>query len=260
MISDLALIRRATDPDLRSAKAVLPTLLSLDVEELVGEYRELRAAAPRRGADGYRYFIPRPGRPPQSDDARRREEWLAMALWNEAARLSVLGETVDVLMYSFPLYTTGGPTKMRGVDLVGHAFETGRFWVIELKVEARMGAGAKRPYGETPLRALYEALVYGAVVEANMAEIATEMREQGRDVEHSKPGLLIAAPDEYWETWRPNPRIGGWWTEFQRITVALSQRLGTPIAVVSLGPISQTPINGLPTLTGALDCRSVSYH
>lgn len=230
------------------------TLASLDADELVAEYQALREVAPRRGDGGYRYFVERTGRPPQTLKESRREEWLAMALANPQAQLALTGETVELLMYALPLYTSGGPKGIRGVDLVGYASETRRFWVVELKAAGTSG------YGETPLRALFETLIYGAVVESNMARIADELADQERRVDRLRPGLLIAAPDDYWERWQPNRRIGDWWSVYQAITTAVSEHLDTPLITVSLGQITYLlDIEGRPTVDGVIDCRPVEY-
>lgn len=230
------------------------TLGSLTADELVDEYLELREAAPRRGEDGFAYFVERTGQPPQDEKKNRREERLAMALANDQVSLTLGSESIEVLMYAFPLYTSGGPRRIRGVDLVGYAPNTRRFWVVELKVETNSG------YGETPLRALYEALIYGAVVEANMARIAEELESQGRKVEHPRPGLLITAPEQYWERWTPNKRIGDWWTPYCSITQALSDQLETPLETLSLGSVTyKVDANGMPRLDGLAECEPVKY-
>lgn len=248
------LLERAAAPEVARASMMVHTLEALEVNELVDEYLEMKEVAPRRGEDGFRYFVERSGRPAQDVDERRGEERLAMALVNDQASLSVAGENVEMIMYAFPLYTRGGPHGIRGIDLVGHADGPRRFWVVELKVAAKTG------YGETPLRALYEALVYGAVVEANQAVIASELSEQARRMEHLRPGLLIAAPDEYWERWAPNERIGDWWTHYCSIATALSKQLETPLETVSLGRIHyEIDAKGRPRIAGRLDGRPVDY-
>lgn len=248
------LIQRATDKLAKQASTMAATLGALDAGELVSEYHEVKETAPRRGQDGYRYFVARTGQPPQGDIETRREERLAMALANDEAAISVDGETIEMLTYAFPLYTTGGPKGIRAVDLVGHAPLTGRFWVVELKIAARSG------YGETPLRALYEALIYAAVVEANADHVASELKTMGRGVEHLRPGILVAAPTEYWQRWRPNPRIGDWWSPYSTITGLLAETLGTPVEIVDLGRVSfQIGPDGRPLLDGELNCKRVRY-
>lgn len=177
-----------------------------------------------------------------------------MALANDNVSVGVDGETVDVLMYAFPLYSSGGPRGIRAVDIVGHASETHRFWVVELKVAAKAG------YGETPLRALYEALIYGSVVEANMAHIAGELARFGRKSEYQRPGLLIAAPEEYWRRWTPNERIGNWWSPYRSTADALSEQLETPLEIVSLGRVNyKADGQALPRVDGVLECEPVKY-
>ena len=175
-----------------------------------------------------------------------------MALVNDGARVTVGNEAVDLVMYAFPLYAAGGIERIRGVDLVGHSAGARRFWVVELKVAARAG------YGESPLRALYEALIYGAVVESNMSYIRDELKEQSRQVEYDRPGLLIAAPGEYWGRWAPNKRIGDWWTPFAATTSQLAERLNTAVATISLGDITyRFDEQSFPHLVGEVVCAPV---
>jgi hypothetical protein len=248
------LIVRSKAPEIHRASKQTGLLSALDPDALVSEYHEMREQAPHRGLDGYRYFVERTGRPPQSDDERRGEERLSMALVNDGVSLPVGAETIDVLMYEFPLFTTGGKKGVRAVDLVGHAEGTNRFWVAELKVPRGSG------YGETPLRALYETLIYAAVVEANMEHIGAELEGLGRRVDFERPGLLVAAPEPYWRKWTPNPRIGNWWDLYRSVAEALGQRLETPLETVSLGEISyMITADRRPRVVGEVECRKVTY-
>lgn len=134
--------------------------------------------------------------------------------------------------------------------MVGYAAQTKRFWVGELKT--------KPP--ETPLRALLEALIYAAVVEANYEHIAQEMLERGWPTGSPRPGLLIAAPTRYWEAWRPNSRIGDWWSPYKSLTASLANRLERPVETVGLGPVShRTGADKWPHLDGEIGCQAVEY-
>lgn len=248
------LLLRASGPEARRRSQIAATLTSLDAGILVAEYNEMMLGAPRRGADGYQYFVPRVGGPPQRNDERRREERLAMALANDRVVIMAGGEAIAVIFYSFPLFSKGGAKGIRGVDLVGYAAATRRFWVIELKISAVQGRG------ETPLRALYETLVYGAVVESNSEHIGRELEAQGCPVDHPRPGLLVIAPSDYWQRWTPDDRIGDWWNPYRHITESLAQELGTPVETIDLGPIAyRIDPDGRPRMTGELDCQPVAY-
>jgi hypothetical protein len=257
------LLLRATAKGVKQASTMAATLRGLAVEELVAEYEEAMESAPRRSEDGHTYLRERSGRPPQTKDARRREARLAMALVNDETLLDVVGEAVDLWMYEFPLFTSGGPRGIRAVDVVGHAPEAARFWVVELKIEAKPHPThtSRQPQrGETPLRALYEALLYGAIVEANMAYIADELISLGREVKPMRPGLLVAAPTAYWERWKPNNRIGDWWTPYQSLMAGLSEQLQTSVEAVDLGRITYViDPDERPRLHGTLECQKVEY-
>jgi hypothetical protein len=210
--------------------------------------------APRRGLDGYKYFVARSGAPTSLTSTNRREEQLAMALVNDATALTIGDEIVALIMYAFPLYTRGGPKGIRGVDVVGHSLGTDRFWIIELKA-----AGTGR--GDSPLRALCEALTYAAVIEANHEHIAGELATQlDLRLPGTRPGVVVAAPTGYWERWKPNARTGDWWSEFRRLVDDLEAALSSPVAVLDLGDIDfETAADGRPYVTGSVATKSVSY-
>jgi hypothetical protein len=157
-------------------------------------------------------------------------------------------------MYAFPLYTRGGPKAIRGVDVVGHSFDTARFWVMELKASGR-------GRGDSPLRALCEALIYAAVIEANHEHIAAEMASDfNRDVAGVRSGLVIAAPSGYWQKWAPTRRTGDWWSMYRRVIDDLSAALVTPMSVVDLGQIDfGVADDGRPFVVGVVESQSVSY-
>lgn len=243
------LIQRARAPEISRRSLQAPILASLDAEDLIREYDEVREWAPRRGLDGHSYFLERT-KPPQSKDNRRGEQRLAMALARASATVTVGGESVDLLGYAFPLFTTGGKSLVSDVDLIGHSQSSNRLWAIELKARHK----------ETPVRALFEVLIYSAVIEANLSEIHAELESWERAIGATRPGMLIAAPSEYWDGWQATPRMGDWWGPYQEVTVALSHRLGAPLETVSLGQIwFENGEDGWPRLVGEFACAPVAY-
>ena len=179
-----------------------------------------------------------------------------MALANDQAVLALSEEQVDVLMYQFPLYTTGGPAGTRGIDLVGHSHQSGRIWVIEVKVMPKGGRG------QTPLRGLYEGLIYAAIVEANHQAIAAELGSAQflRTSATIRPGVIVAAPSNYWSKWKADGHTGDWWPMYAEVVGRISESLETPIEIIDLGDVWFSGVAGKPFyLTGEINPQNVRY-
>jgi hypothetical protein len=226
------LVVLAKSKQARNARHLAETLRSLDVADLLDQYEEVRELAPKRGADNKEFFLVRQDTPIDREPSpSMREDLLEMAMVNDSASLDVGGVQVDVLMRQFPLFSSGSRKGLKGVDLVGHGGD--RFWIIELKVPATKG------YGQTPLRALLECLIYCAIAEANARDVRRELHTRyNREHVFSRPGLVIAAPTGYWQKWTPNPVTGDWWSEYTRLLEGLSAALDTPLMAIDLGDVS----------------------
>ena len=250
------LIKAATRKEVGRPGRIAAYIAGLDLNEIVGSYHEMVDQAPRRGDDGFPYFKPRTGFPTSGRIGNRYEEYLCMALANDHAVIPIDAEQIDILMYQFPLYTKGGPRGMRGVDVVGHSHQQGRFWVIEAKVKSENGRG------QTPLRALYEGLIYAAIVEANHKKISEELASEQflRESVFPRPGIVVTAPSNYWRRWTADKRTGDWWPVYTELVSQLSDRLRTPIEVIDLGEVWFAGVAGEPFhLTGEVTVRKVWY-
>ena len=252
-IENSRLVRYAMSNEVAQATNMEEKLRSLHVPDLLDQYREARDIAPCRGRDGLEYFVARRRRGVTGASSSMREDRLEMALVGEPAVLDVWGDRIDVLMRQFPLFSSGSRRGLRAVDLVGHG--GGRFWLIELKVLASKG------YGQTPLRALLECLIYCAVIEANIEDIRNELATKyGRDHRFERPGVIIAAPSGYWCKWHPNGTTGEWWGEYTRLLDGLSSGLRTPMAVIDLGDVTYVVDHaGHPLLVGELTSVPVAF-
>jgi len=169
----------------------------LDPSDLVTAYHRLRESAPSRHASGIRYFVDHAGVTSSGGFSNRREEHLAVALWNAAQEGTPLtmpnDDSLRILDYQFPLKAARSDTGVGKVDLFGVVKDT-QSCVIELKIHPTGTA-----LGDTPLRAFLEALAYCAIVEANANDIASEVSANfGVDLAESCPTLIAMAPEEYW--------------------------------------------------------------
>lgn len=238
----------------RNSRHFAETLRLLDVADLLDQYEEVRELAPKRGADNKEFFLVREDTPiDRKPSLGMREDLLEMAMVNDSASLDVGGVQIDVLMRQFPLFSSGSRKGLRGVDLVGHGGD--RFWIIELKVPATKG------YGQTPLRALLECLIYCAVVEANVEAIRSGLRSRyGCHHDFVRPGMVVAAPTGYWRKWTPNSVTGEWWYEYARLLDGLGTALDTPLYAIDFGTVGYiVDTDGRPRLTGHLESNAVRY-
>jgi hypothetical protein len=143
------------DPAIKRLRGHAERIRILDHERLAGAYRRLRDSAPRRHQRGKRYFVEHDGCPSGIPDSRRREEHLALALWNEGQHRSFAlpdGRRLRFLDYQFPLKARRDDCGIGKIDLLG-AIEDKALCVVELRIEPN-GNGL----GDTPLRACLEAL------------------------------------------------------------------------------------------------------
>ena len=196
-----------------------------DPGDLVAAYARTRESAPRRHDRNKAYFVDHSGRVNRSQNSRRTEEHLALALCgaSQSGDPIVLptGGTLEILDYQTPLKARQSDKGVGKVDLFG-LVDGCRLAVIELKVRH----GAKK-YGDTPLRAYLEALAYCAIVEANAAEIASEASTRfNKSVDDRPPVLIVMAPHDYWTGYLEHPRAGEWWPILSRLATEIDDMLG----------------------------------
>jgi hypothetical protein len=191
------LISLHQEPAVNNATQFAQIACNLKIEELVLGYENLIQAAPARHERGKLYLTGRTGTTSSGRDSNRREEHLAVALYNasRAGKHFALpdGRALQIVDYQTPLKARQDDKGVGKVDLF--AFLGGNLsCVIELKV-----MGSRNNLGDTPLRALLEGLTYCAIVEANARQIAIEaQREFQVRLTSARPVLAVIAPDDYW--------------------------------------------------------------
>lgn len=135
---------------------VASTLVS-NVEMLAHAYKDLVRFAPRRHDRGKRYLHGRSGVTSSGTSSNRREEHLAVALYNAsrggAAFVLPDQRQLEIIDYQMPLKARRDDRRIGKVDLF--AVVDGRLpCVVELKTASESARG------DTPLRALLEGLAY----------------------------------------------------------------------------------------------------
>ena len=164
---------------------------------MVSAYHRVRESAPHRHMRDKRYFVGHSGKTSSGGSSNRREEHLAVALWNASQEGAPLilpdGRQLNLLDYQLPLKAKRDDVGVGKVDLFS-VIDGAQSCVIELKIQPS-GTG----YGDTPLRGFLEALAYCAIVEANAADIAMEASENFHlKLTGNRPTLIVMAPEEYW--------------------------------------------------------------
>lgn len=212
------------DPAVNRLTAFADETRRLDSADIAAAYAAARASAPRRLDRGLRYLVDHAGPSMRSDDSNRVEEHLALALWGKAqsgqgSMRMPDGRTLEILDYQTPLKAARDDKGIGKVDLLGVVDR--RLAVIELKVEKTRTSAA-----DTPLRAYLEALAYCAIVEANTAEIATEVSTRfGMTVDHRPPSLIVMASRPYWSGFLEHPGAGDWWRPLSACAAEIDARL-----------------------------------
>lgn len=205
----------------------------IDPNELVDAYFRVRDAAPKRHSRDKRYFVGHSGVTSSGNSSNRREEHLAVALWNATQDghpfMLPNGSGLTLLDYQFPLKARQGDKGIGKVDLFG-ALNGGQSCVIELKIHS-----AANGYSDTPLRAFLEAFAYCAIVEANARDIAKEAHENfDLALEADRPALVIMAPEEYWSGYLNHKSTGEWWAAFNSLADRLAELLAMEFHFIAL--------------------------
>lgn len=221
----LALYR---DPKVNQVSTFGALAAELDPNSLASGYRRVLDAAPRRRLSGKSYFVEHSGIEGRADESNRREEHLALALFeafgvqSDGPAMSIGdGRWLRFLDYQTPLKARRTDNKIGKVDLFGVTDE-GRPTVVELKVHPE-----GRGLGNTPLLAYLEALAYCAIVEANAVDIAKDAEAKfGLRLTSGGPALVVMAPDEYWMRYLSRPRSGSWWPRLKSLAADTGMRLG----------------------------------
>ena len=234
--------------------AAIARTLASDVGMLVHCYENLVRVAPRRRMQGKRYLHGRTGITSSGSSSTQREQHLAVALYNASRGGAAFAlpdrRPLAIIDYQMPLKARQDDLGVGKVDLF--AVLDGRLpCVVELKV-----AGEKT-CGDTPLRALLEGLAYCAIVEANLADIASEVAEP-HVLSACRPTLVVMAPDDYWTGYLERPRAGRWLSAVRSLVSGLRDTLGLETYLLALLDARfEMGLSGQPArLVGS--CRMVS--
>ena len=238
------LIELAADRDVRQAAGFCKAAAALTGEKLAALFEQEKANAPRLHEAGRRYFVKRSGKPAAERRRTKDGEHLGAALVRHCRApepnlldLSESDERLELLDYHVRVKTGSvddPATKGIGrVDLIGLVAE--RLCLVKLRflepTATRCGVG------DTPLRALLEALAYGAIAASNRSALDQEISSRfERSVGDAPPLLLLLASPRYWELCRKREAQKGaaWIKELERLARELEEENGVAVRFHSL--------------------------
>lgn len=208
--------------------------LHANIDDVVIAYEELCLMAPRRHTRKKLYFVGHTGFPSSSGSSNRREEHLAIALWNAAQEAALLlsdGNRLDLLDYQLPLKASQHDKGIGKVDLFG-VIDQSKPCVIELKIHREEGQ-----ISETPLRAYLEALAYAAIVQANLTDIAQESSANfSLTINQQAPAIIVMAPKEYWQGFFGIKESDLAWRSLREFVEKVRQHLGVQSYFLAMTP------------------------
>ena len=225
------LIALYSEPEVNRITGFTDAARSLDIDALGNAYSNLLQNAPRRGLTQKPYFqTSHDGFPSGDETSNRREEHLALALFNQPSQFCFPGgRGLDIIDYQTPLKSRQRDKGIGKIDLFG-LIDTSIPAVIELKVKGIEGRKA-----DTPLRGLLEGLAYCAIVEANIDDIADEAKSVfNSHTTQTRPDLVVMAPDDYWEYYLGKSRAGDWFKVLEELIAKIGKKLHINTHLISL--------------------------
>lgn len=186
-------------------------------------FKQQRKTAPCRGLHKP-YFVGHNGKTTSGSETNRREEHLAIAVWQAYRQTGFAlpdGTRLFPIEYQLPLksHRDQANAGLGKADLFCVQSE-GEPWIAELKAHPKYGGRV-----DTPLKALLEALAYCAILDADLTNLSRESNEKKcmllRTVRPLRPNLLILAPAPYWELCEREEERHCW----REAIAALAQRI-----------------------------------
>jgi len=190
---------------------------ALSDDQLFILFEQQRKTAPCRGLYKH-YFVGHNGKTTSSNATNRREEHLAIAVWQAYRQTGFAlpdGTRLFPVEYQLPLKSHRNPANagIGKADLLCVQSE-GEPWIAEMKTHPKQGERV-----EPPLKALLEALAYCAILDADMNNLSRESDDKERvllrTVSALRPNLLILAPSGYWDLCELAEKRHRWREEIQ---------------------------------------------
>ena len=141
------------------------------------------------------------------------------------------GTDLNFLDYQVPLKARAADAGFGKVDLFG-LVGSASLCIIELKVLS------SNKTSNSPLQAFLEALAYSAIIDANSADITSEVEEKfGYQIIGDKPMIIIMAPRDYWDWCLGIKQAGDWCGALIELSTSLESALGLRSQFLSLSNV-----------------------
>jgi hypothetical protein len=235
----------AADPRARRASDFRALAAELTAPRLAEAWAAELAAAPHRSESGRKHFVAYSRRLAAERKPARDAEHLSLALVEYCRRMGRPlplpdgSGSIEPVAAQVALDAVGGAAAGEGAsearvsvgraDLVGLGPDD-RLAIVQVRY---LPPGATRAgTGDTPLRALLEALALAAVASANRASLGAEIQAVcGRAPSEAPPLVAVLASPRYWELCRKREAQKGaaWIREIERFARELGEATGVTL-------------------------------
>ena len=234
------LLQLAADRRVRQSKGFREVAELLTGKQLASLYAKQRERAPRRVSEGKKYFAKHSARL-----GKKTEEHALRALVNlglEKERRVSGDLSVRLVDWGVPL-ASASPVKGDSKD---PNFRVGKLDLLAAGSDGRLlvssfkfldSSATRGTTGDTPLRALLEALAASAIVSANIEDFRSELEENfSISADPNSPAVAIIASPRYWELCRKREAQKGarWIKELERLAAEFTEESGIPVYYLSL--------------------------
>lgn len=234
------LLELAADRRVRQSKGFREVAEKLTGKQLASLYAKQRERAPRRAGEGKRYFAKHSARL-----GKKTEEHALRALVRQGIdkELSINADlSVRLADWGVPL-ASAAPIKGDAKD---PNIRVGKLDLLAISTDERLFVNSFRfleanatrgTTGDTPLRALLEALAASAIVSSNIEDFRVELEERfGVSATTEAPAVVILASPRYWELCRKREAQRGarWIRELERLAAEFTEESGIPIHYLSV--------------------------
>ena len=209
---------------------------ALSEDQLHRIFEQQRKTAPCRGFHKP-YFVGHTGKTTSASETNRREEHLAIAVWQAYRQTGFAlpdGTRLFPVEYQLPLksHRDEANAGLGKADLFCAQSE-GEPWIVEMKVHPKCGGRI-----DTPLKALLEALAYCALLDADMSNLSRESTEKKNMLLHTvrplRPNLLILAPSPYWDLCEREEERHCWREAIQALSERIEQTFKIKVRFVRM--------------------------
>lgn len=231
----LPLLELSAESRVNQRSSLDQAIRKIDIGRLTTAYARTVANAPQRPLSRKPFVTGHDGGGDASSTTS--EKVVAKALHNEQVTLILADKQVRLVDYEVPLRAQRSDSGVGEVDLLGLEESTNRPWIIELKVA---------PNSETPLKALFQALRYSAIVDANRRAFEDELIEYFGGTSIAWPaGIAVAADHRYWDRLARTRASGQWQAALTGIALSVQRALGIEVSFVDLGVMEVEVVEGL---------------